>query len=357
MSARAQLSLPRPASGLRSSLRAALFGTVALALAATACATRRSPATSTEEDADAPEPQPWLKRRVLPTVLARRGPAPRTAELEVPPGMELVRYPSPTREGELSLRAVVAAPRLAPETPRTLSERRPALLLLHSGLGLKDEHLAWAGPFVEAGFVVMLPSWRGENGNEGAFELLAGEVDDARAAGRWLASQPDVDVDRLFVFGHAEGGALAALLALEPDLPFVRIGASSGVTTAATFARWQREDPAIVPFDVANPFEVKRRALLPNAHELAQPLLLYVGEDDALGRRDARAVQERAPVPVEIVTVAGDATSSVTPALARFLERAVSDAGPAPGAAPVAAPVAVPVAATWRPAASSRSAP
>lgn len=343
MSVRAPRPTPRvPWPGL-----AALLLSAPLLLVVDGCAARRGGSgASAEEDADAPDPEPWLKRRLLPTELSTRGPTPAApTELALAPGMERVRYPSSTQEGELSLLAVVAAPRRAPETADALAERSPALLLLHGGFALDHEVLAMAEPFVDAGFLVMMPSWRGENGNAGSFELLCGEVDDARAAGRWLASQADVDVDRLYLFGHGVGGALATLLALDPDLPFRKIGAASAVTTAHTFLAWQREDPARVPFDPRNPLEQRRRALLPNAHELAQPLILYVGEDDALGQRDAARVQERAPDRVQRVVVTGDATSSVGAALQRFLSLVQADAG------------ATPVAATWRPAASSRFAP
>lgn len=330
--------------------RAALAGLLLWALTAMAgagCASRRSSGPGDEGlDLDAPAVEPWRARQLRPAELRHRGPAPAPAPtLGLGPSQERVRYPAAARDGDHSLLAILAAPRRAPQTPASLAERAPAVLLLHDGFALRDEHLSWAAPFVDAGFLVMLPTFRGENGNDGAFELLAGEVDDARAAARWLASQPDVDVDRLYVFGHGTGGALAALLALDPELPFRRIAASSGATTVATFARWQRADERTVPFDVANAAECQRRALLPNAHELARPLLLFVGEDDALGGRDARLVQERAPDRVELVMVPGDERTAVAAALQRFLQQVVADAGLAP------------VAATWRPAASSRSAP
>ena len=311
------------------------------------CAARRpGQQGDLDADGDAPDAEPWLARRSRDTALITHGPTPAAdGPLVLQPGMERVHYRSHSAGIELSLLAIVATPRRTPETAGTLADRQPAVLLLHSGLALTSEHLAWAAPFVDAGMVVMLPAWRGENGNPGDFELLAGEVDDAKAAGRFLATQPDVDIDHLYLFGHAEGGALAALLALDPDVPFQRIAASSGVTTAATFVRWQREDPRTVPFDAASLVELRRRALLPNAGELVQPLLLYVGDDDALGARYARRAAERAPALVEVVSVAGDGATSVEEALRRFLALVVKDAG------------AAPVAATSRPAGASRSAP
>lgn len=322
----------------------------ALALAATALGCAAGPARPSRDAADSDEAdlEPWLVRRTRPTTLTHHGPAPGPTDAPaLVPGMELVWYPSPAQGVELSLLAVIAAPRRAPETPRSAGERSPAVMLLHSGTALTAEHLAWAAPFVDAGMVVLLPTWRGENGNPGEHELLAGEVGDAMAAARWLAAQPDVDVDQLAVFGVAEGGALAALLALDPEAPFTSIAAVSGVTSTTTFARWQRDRAAPLPFDPRDPVEQRRRALVPNAAELAHPLVLYLGRDDVDGTVDARRVQARAPKLVTLVDVPGDATTAVTPALAQFLAHLRARVG---------APT-TPAVATWRRADASRSAP
>lgn len=330
----------------------ALVGAVASAAGTVACATRRTAGGDrSAADGDERDVEPWLVRRTHPSALKTHGPAPGPATPPpLLPGMERVWYRSAARGVELSLAAVVVAPRRAPETGVTAGERQPAVLLLHPGSALTEEHLAWAAPFLAAGVVVLFPTWRGEHGNAGELELLAGEVDDVKAAARWLATQPDVDVDRLSVFGHAEGGALAALLALDPDVPFAYIAAANGVTTATTFARWQREEARRVPFDAQDAVEQRLRALLPNAGELARPLVLYLGEDDAEGARDAQRVQERAPVRVDVVTVAGAGDAVAPAALQRFLALVTSN-GDRPGTG--AAPVTV----TWRPAGASRSAP
>lgn len=305
--------------------------------------TGRGPAAG---DTDEPELEPWLVRRTRPSVLLTQGPAPGpSTPPPLLPGMERVSYPSAARGLELSLAAVVASPRRAPESGGVPFERLPAVLLLHPGSALTVEHLAWAAPFLEADVVVLFPTWRGEHGNPGTYELLAGEVDDLKAAARWLASQPDVDVDRLSVFGHAEGGALATLSALDPDVPFAHVAASSAVTTATTFVRWQRQDARRVPFDPSNLVEQRLRALVENAAELARPLVLYLGDEDVEGARDARRVQERAAVKVEVVTVPGEGDAVVRAALQRFLALVTTGDG------------AVPVAATWPRAGASRSAP
>src|SRR5262249_44512173 len=80
---------------------------------------------------------------------------------------------------------------------------RPALVYLHGGFAFGNDDMEECQPFVAAGFVVMCPSFRGENGNAGNFEMMFGEVDDAAAAVRWLAAQKTVDPKRIYVFGHS----------------------------------------------------------------------------------------------------------------------------------------------------------
>ena len=141
--------------------------------------------------------------------------------------------------------------------------------------------------------------------------------------------------------------------ALDPDTPFSHIAASNGVTAAATFARWQRDDARRVPFDAHDAVEQRLRALVPNAGELTRPLTIYLGGDDAEGARDAQRVQQRSPVRIDIVTVAGAGDAVAAAALQRFLALVTTaGAGRNDGAVPVAAR-----AATWRPAGASRSAP
>lgn len=100
-----------------------------------------------------------------------------------------------------------------------------------------------------------------------------------------------------------------------------------------------------MPFDPSNLVEQRLRALVENAAELARPLVLYLGDEDVEGARDARRVQERAAVKVEVVTVPGEGDAVVRAALQRFLALVTTGDG------------AVPVAATWPRAGASRSAP
>jgi dipeptidyl aminopeptidase/acylaminoacyl peptidase len=73
------------------------------------------------------------------------------------------------------------------------SKRKPVLVFLHGGFALGEQDLSGCEVFTKQGFIVFAPSYRGENGNEGNFELFSGEVEDAKAAVKWIAKQPFAD--------------------------------------------------------------------------------------------------------------------------------------------------------------------
>jgi acetyl esterase/lipase len=70
-----------------------------------------------------------------------------------------------------------------------------------------------AAAFRRAGIVMMFPSLRGGNDNPGRREVFYGETQDVLAAAEYLAKQPYVDPDRIYLGGHSTGGTLALLTA------------------------------------------------------------------------------------------------------------------------------------------------
>ncbi len=70
-----------------------------------------------------------------------------------------------------------------------------------------------ARAFRQAGVVTMYPSLRGGNANPGMKEGFYGETDDVAAAAQFLATQPGVDPQRIYLGGHSTGGTLALLTA------------------------------------------------------------------------------------------------------------------------------------------------
>ncbi len=308
---------------------------LALALASSCGATLvacRSPTTS-EPAAAAPEPEapytPYLERRAA-HVTQLRVDAPsvgRYAPGVVPKGVIEVRYPS----GELELLGWLALPEPARESEPAPA---PGLVYFHGAFALTPKDLAAVRPFVEAGFVVLMPALRGENGNPGRLELLYGEVDDAVAAARWLAARPEVDPAHVYAAGHSIGGGVAALLALRPEAP-VRLTASvGGLYVPQTFARWSASEAnaELVRFDPRDADEITLRTLGPNLRDLVHPHLAYVGEGDTNFHANAEALREEAErwgVPLAVERVPGDHMSSLGPALERLLPRFQADAAAA----------------------------
>lgn len=201
-----------------------------------------------------------------------------------------------------------------PPAERTEGSLAPGLLYLHGGWALEDRHVLECRPFLDAGFAVFAPSYRGENGNPGTHEMLWGELDDARAALEWLARAPGVDAQRLFVFGHSAGGMLAMLMAFDDPSPAFLAGSIAGIYGPEIF------DHQRLPF-VDSKRERELRLALPHIEGLRQPHIAFVGvEDMARSASDEAGRRSRAAgAPLEVIYVPGDHSTSVAHAQLAFL--------------------------------------
>ena len=212
------------------------------------------------------------QRAAFHTQLVSRSPAPQDYDEETPPeGVEVVEYSS----GSLQLKAWLWR-------PAEVLDAAPGLVFLHGGFAFGAGDLEAARLFHDAGMVVLAPMLRGENGNPGHFELFLGELDDAAAAVRWLASQPFVEQGQVYAFGHSVGGGLAGLLSLVDDVPLVHTGSSGGLYGPWLFEDWS----GIAPFDPTNPDEVRFRLLVLNLDHIVRPHHAYIGSQDE-GQLDA----------------------------------------------------------------------
>jgi dipeptidyl aminopeptidase/acylaminoacyl peptidase len=241
-------------------------------------------------------------RKGFVTRLRVRRPAPQQYQDETPPqGVREVTYTS----GNLSLKGWLS------EAPPD-GKPRPAVVFLHGGWAFSGSDWDDAAPFVEAGFVLFMPTLRAENGNPGNYESFFGEVDDAIAAGQYVASLPFVDKENIFVAGHSVGAVLTCLAAMMPS-PYRAAAALDGYVDMAD---WAAHCPGEwVSFDRRDHREVRVRNPMAFAASLRCPLRLYAGND----HRDVNApLATRAKElgkDCELVVVPGDHHQMVAPAV------------------------------------------
>jgi dipeptidyl aminopeptidase/acylaminoacyl peptidase len=196
------------------------------------------------------------------TKLTNPGPAPGKFDNTPPPGAEVVQYDSKGRK----LMAWIVKP--------ALKGKRPAVLYAHGGNMLGKGDYDDIEPFIGSGFVVMLPAWRGENGNPGNYEMCLGEVDDALGALDYLSKQKEVDSKMLFAAGHSIGATTVMLLA-ESTPKLKKIAACGGYpdmrqTGAYPDAPFKSD---VKELDVRSPAQFVK--------DLSCPLLLFYGAKDA----------------------------------------------------------------------------
>jgi dienelactone hydrolase len=233
-------------------------------------------------------------RAAFKTTLSHRAPSPQSFEpITIPEGVEQLEY----RSGPLLLNALFAS--------ATSQGKQPAVLFLHGGFAFGIDDWDMAQPFREAGFAVMMPILRGENGQPGAFSMFYDEVDDVVAAASTLAAQPSVDPTRIFLVGHSAGETLT-LLAAQASTQF-RAGASlSGSPDQRRFldSGWDRA----APFDAANEDEVRMRSPLVFAESFKCPVRILYGSEEkffaAASRETARLARARG-LDVESAAVPG----------------------------------------------------
>jgi pimeloyl-ACP methyl ester carboxylesterase len=206
-------------------------------------------------------------RRRFRTTLRKRGPSPQGGP----------RYRPPKYVTEVDYGSAVQPLHAWMSGGDERGMRRPAVLFLHGGFGFGPDDWDMVVPYWEAGFVVMVPMLRGENGQGGEFSFLYDEVDDVLAAAAFLARQPTVDPTRIFLAGHSAGATLALLAAeasprfravtsfdASPDLQLLYHGSAKKSGTHAELV-----------FDPDDLRELEVRSPLAYARSLKSPLRAY----------------------------------------------------------------------------------
>lgn len=201
-------------------------------------------------------------RKQFQTKLRLARPSPQEYDPAYAPGGRRISY----RSGDLTLAAQV-------DPPPADGQPRPAVLFLHGGFAFGEGDWEMPQPYRDAGYIVMTPMLRGENGLPGSFTLFYDEIDDVLAAADALAELPYVDKTQIFVAGHSAGGTLATLAAMASDK--FRGAASFSGTMNQTI----NED--LSPFDTSNDLEFEMRSPVSFPGSFKCPARLYYGSQES----------------------------------------------------------------------------
>ncbi|MGY5806520.1 alpha/beta hydrolase family protein [Rhizobium sp. LEGMi198b] len=252
------------------------------------------------------------ERHKFRTDLLNKGPAPDKYEpLVAPSDADQIFYRSGLG-GELELVAWVSRYERTPKP-------KPAVLFLHGGNAIGQGHWLLMKPYVEAGYVVMIPSMRGENGQKGNFSGFYDEVADVLAASDRLRHLPGVDPHRLFLAGHSVGGTLAMLAAMSAKRFRAATPISGNPDAFAFFHRY----PEDIRFNAKNPREFQMRSPVCYAHSFKCPLkVMHASEETNLQAR-AALLSKRAlagGVKMELATVQGNHNSALPGAIEQSIQ-------------------------------------
>ncbi len=279
-------------------------------------APKKTPKAPVKEDPFAPmaevqEEDYAQARSRFQTKLLRKGPSPQPGEPVKPPaGVTEIEYAS----GPLRLKAWM-------NRPVDESRQHPAVLFLHGGFAFGREDWELSRPYRDAGFVVLTPLLRGENGQPGAYSFYYDEVEDVLAAAGYLSKQPYVNAGRLSIAGPSAGGTLV-LLAAMASKQFRAAASFSAITDQVLFCKHAKHAARDVPVDLTNLRELQLRSPLAYARSFKCPARLYYGTEEPhlheMSQRTAALAREQG-LDVEAIKVKGDHGTSVPPAIKQSL--------------------------------------
>lgn len=164
-----------------------------------------------------------------------------------------------------------------PEKPPA-GQRRPAVVLCHGYNGIKDLYLPDAARrLAQQGYVALAFDYKGWGQSDGPLRRLDpyGRVADVQAALTILADQPDVDEDRLALFGWSFGCATAVWVAAMDE----RVRAVVGVVGVGDGARWLpgvRSPQTWAELQQRSRADRLRRATTGRSEYVARPVILYL---------------------------------------------------------------------------------
>jgi acetyl esterase/lipase len=275
---------------------------VTLLFLSLSCSTKTSQSQEIKEEIETE----YLKQKLkFKTTLIFKEKAPQDYEEfgDLPDGIIKVIYPS----ANINLMGLLSTSNI------DSINKKPVIVYLHGGWALGPSDVTDCEAFMKAGYIVFAPTYRGENGNDGIYELMLGEVDDAKEAIKWISKQPYVDGTKIYAFGHSAGGGISAMLSLQKDIPLKICGSSGGIYTSG-FPGWDD----MRPFDINNKMEGKMRVLIENIPSMLRPHYAYLGTEDVFEIENITNKSKNSKLTV--TPVKGDHFTSLKPSMDIFLQ-------------------------------------
>ncbi len=256
-------------------------------------------------------------RKTFRTKLVRQVPSPQSEQMpKAPAEVKVIEYSS----GGLRLKAWTNLPN------NSGKKKYPAILFLHGGFAFGKEDWEMSEPYRNAGFIVLTPMLRGENGQAGSFTLFYDEINDVLAAAEYLSKQPSVDAQNIYVAGHSSGGTLA-LLASQASSRFRAAAAFDGSPDQQLLYKGKAAKPVTpkeVTFDLNDLRELQVRSPLAYAASFKCPTRLYYSTEASIyfhyaNQRTVMAAKAKG-LDVETIQVEGSHFSHVAPAMKHSIE-------------------------------------
>lgn len=234
-------------------------------------------------------------RAAIPNKLDTKGAAPQEWEETRP---ELAAEEITFRSGDLTLKGWLGIPESG-EGPY------PAVVYIHGGFSFDGSEFDQMYDWLDAGWAVLTPILRAENGSAGHYDLLYHEIDDVIAAGEYLAEHKEVDPKRVCVMGHSVGGTRCILAAML-DSPFAASASIGGATDVRDWLSGQEE---LAPFNHRDRDQIFVRSPMFHIRSLRIPLILARGAAEHWNQdqthdfsREAKKLSKN----VTVMTVPGD---------------------------------------------------
>ena len=217
-------------------------------------------------------------------------------------------------------------------------KKHPAVIWLLGGYGgIGNDDFFWTDQPVEndqsgrafrdAGIIMMVPSFRGENANPGTYDMFYGEIEDLESAREYLSKISYVDPDRIYVVGHSTGGT-RALLGNEYSKGFRAAFSLGGIPDLELRIKYGTMRVAI-PFNTKNPEEFKMRSPRTFMKSLHSPTFYFEGEADYwLEFDEMKKIAKENNIPLYIYDIkGGDHFSIITPVTKVIAEKIQNDTG------------------------------